>query len=260
MKAILFLTVMIVACFSQSQVSDDYYLNFIETVGLNTQVTEGVDCSKVVYDALSGLKAALEQDYQDVDVLLDAVTSFVDKIKYEVSPVCRKQSGDFEAFLSGYFGDAKALKEVTEDNLDDQHYLIGQSLSDASNALAIGEDSEAGKLHAEVVRTLLGLDEEKTQEAQPAVETKSEKDSSDVFGEVYQAYINQVSILNSVSEDEDATFSDNSDRTSEKDEASDGYVQSLISKFQQIKKGGAAARKLQEESKHFEASSYNMDL
>ena len=260
MNSILLLTLMIVSCLSQAQVSNDYYLSFTQTIGLSTQVTDDFDCSKVTYNALSGLKAAFEQDYQDVDVLLDAVNTFVDKIKYEVSPMCTKQSGDFESFLSGYFGDAKALREVTEDNLDEQHYLIGKSIADASDALVIGEDSEAGKLHGEIIRTLLGLDEQKTQEVQPVAksESKSKKDSSDSFV-IYQEYINQLNILNAVSED-DGIASDKSERNSDKDEASEGYVQSLISKFQQIKKGNSAGRKLQEDNKHFEASSYNMDL
>ena len=261
MKAILFFTVMIVTCLSQSQVSNDYYLSFVQTVGLNTQVSEEIDCSKVVRDVLSGLKAVLEQEYQDTDSLLDGVTSFVDKMKFEVSPICRGQSGDFETFLSGYFGDAKALKEAAEANLDDQYNLIGKNIDDASDSLNVGEDTEAGKLHAEIIRTLLGLDGQNIQESQSAAaEPNIKKDSSDsdnIFGGIYQEYMNQLNILNAVDEDDD-TVGEKSDSNSNKDDASEGYVQGLISKFQQIKRGGS--RQLQEDAKHFEARSYNMDL
>ena len=255
---------MIVVCLSQSQVSNDYYLSFVQTVSLNTQVSEEVDCSQAVHDALSELKAVLELEYHDADDMLDAVTSFVDKIKSEVSSMCTEQSGDFNAFLSGYSGDAKALQEVAEDNLDEQYDLIGLYLDDAFDALAEKEDKEAGKLHAEIIRILLGIDNQKIQQSQSAQVSAAAEDSSnsdDIFGGDYQEYINQLNILNTISEDDDHTVSEKSDSNSNnKDDASEGYVQGIISKLKQIKRGRSTSRQLQEDAMYFEAHSYNMDL
>lgn len=155
---IVFLLALIFAISSAQTLSTDYYIGFIEALGIDTHINDdGVDCSVAVSDALFEFKATLLEDYNDADLLLESVLDIIDRLKYEVSPTCRTIYGDFRVFLSTYYGDARELVNKAEANLDLHHLPVGAEIKEAIDSMNLGDEYEAGRAHAKALRILIGL-------------------------------------------------------------------------------------------------------
>ena len=156
MRTLLLLTLVVSVCYAQ--VSNEYFAAFSQIMGIDGRsVEEDVDCGRTISEVLHSVKSTLERDYRDVDLLIEAAIEFVDKLKYEVSPSCKTLTGDFDDLMQGYYGEADSLREDIETNLDKHHARVSREINCALIAIKMGHETDGGRLHANVLRMLLGL-------------------------------------------------------------------------------------------------------
>ena len=140
--------------------STNYYQAFTKTLGINTFMTEdGLNCTSAVTEILIKFKLTLEQDFNDNNAIIESVVDFVDSLKYELSPSCRTFTNQFEGYMNQYYGDIKTLEEQVENSISTHYYHIGCKIETALVAVSIDEDSEAGEIHANILKMLIGINE-----------------------------------------------------------------------------------------------------
>lgn len=214
-----------------NSMNTDYYTGFTEALGLNAFVNDkGLDCKEVVFNALSEFKDTVEEDFNDVDLLIDSVLDIVDTLKYEVSPTCRTFHGDFKDFMNRYYGDAKALIKNTEDNLAIDHQSILVDLNSAVDAINNDEYIEAGKLHAQALRLLIGLNKtvQETGEVNKAAAEEAEKNA------LYQEYMNAITLMHEDVEEPNKTTDDDGESSYSISKMESDSI--LYSRFESLKR------------------------
>ena len=217
--------------------SSDYYQAFTKTLGINAFMTEdGSDCTSTVTEILIDFKLALEQDFNDSDVLIRSVVDFVDNLKYELSPSCRTFSNQFESFMNQYYGDLKNLEKHVENSVSTQYYHIGNKVETALAALSIGEDFEAGEIHANLLKMLIGINEYQPAK-QPETKAEKAKAAKEIEREYYQEYVRTIALMNY---DGEETISEESNGGDKVSETYVTYVEALISQFEKIKRYGSS--------------------
>ena len=205
------------------KVSSEYYKGFTEALGIDTFTNDkGRDCSIDVSAALAEFKATILEDFDDADLLLESVLDIADKLKYEISPTCRTLYGDFKNFMAKYYGDAKSLIKNAEDILATKYHIIGSDINNANDAIAVGDEIEAGKSHAQILRVFFGLSQ-----VRQADDVAEKSDSGE--------YLDSISDDDEVVEDSD----DGSVHVLTKAENS----QIIYNKFETLKKSAASTTK-----------------
>ena len=222
-------------------VSSEYYTSFTEALGMNTYTNDkGLDCSVAVSEALSEFKVTLQEDFDDVDLLLESVLDIADKLKYEVSPTCRTLYGDFKVFMSKYYGDAKSLIKNAEDILGTKYHEIGSEINNAIDAITVGDEIEAGKSHAQILRIFLGLSQVRQPNiAEEAVAEKS--DPTDPMAGFYKEYLNTLTLMNDNGDADEVVEDSDNETVHTLTKAENSKI--IFEKFESIKKSGVSATK-----------------
>ena len=222
--------------------NSNYYTGFIETLGSEVHtLEEDVDCEGTITVALDEFRLTLQTELIDAENILLSVVSLIDKLKYEISPVCRTFYGDFEMFVNSYDGNTEALSNQIQGILEAQEKQINEIVNafNAFNALDLGEDYEIGTIHANILRMLLGFERSESTES-TLVASASITESMEIKAEPsndFEDYERTMALMN-LSGDDDDIYEDVETEVS--DENSNSYIEAFVSKLGSLKRFGSA--------------------